>query len=182
MHITQPPCRAIGLYVYDPENCVKSESYKFCKRIRNPHGIQILEFLKALEECAPVVLQTWGEQARLLHDTVKEVHWIDDIWKMPASPRIRIHLDNSEMSDEVVHEPEFQSKVLTSEERHTQSLVEQAAKEAAHAAMGYAAHITRAAYISAEPYRAKREGSWISEDLFEPMKSETGRHPINWDT
>jgi hypothetical protein len=182
MHITQPPCRAIGLYVYDPKNRVTAEPYQFCKRIRNPYGIQISEFLNALEECASVVLQAWEKQARLLHDKVNEAHWIDDIWKVPASPRIRIHLDNTEMSDEVVHEPEFHPSLLPSGEYSSQLPVEPAIREAVDAAMGYAAHVTRNAYLTAEPYRAKREGSWISEDLFEPMQSETGRHPINWGT
>jgi hypothetical protein len=51
---------------------------------------------------------------------------------------------------------------------------------AAAATLGYGAHITRAAYLNAEPFRPTRQGIWISEDLSEPMKSETGRSPINW--
>jgi len=51
-----------------------------------------------------------------------------------------------------------------------------------HVKMGYRHHITRVAYLASAPFRATREGEWIPKELFEPMKSETGRHPINWDT
>jgi hypothetical protein len=56
------------------------------------------------------------------------------------------------------------------------------AREKAVAKMGFGHHITRVAYMCAEPFRATREGDWLPEELFEPMQSTTGRSPINWDT
>jgi hypothetical protein len=49
------------------------------------------------------------------------------------------------------------------------------------ARMGHGVHITRVAYFAARPFRAEREGEWLPEELCEPMKSMTGRSPINWD-
>jgi hypothetical protein len=58
----------------------------------------------------------------------------------------------------------------------------QEARKAAGARLGYEAHISRVAYMAAQPFRASREGAWILKELFELMESETGRAPINWDT
>lgn len=158
-------------------------SYKLCKRIRNPDGIRVSDLIDALNECAPIVLQTWGEQAKRLHEEVQIAHWIDDIWKLPASPQFRIYLDNTEMSDKEIRDAEpIPSEAYTlADDVHWYNM-DQAAKRTAHATMEYAAHITRAAYMAAEPLRREREGKWIPEELFEPMKSETGRHPIDWNT
>ncbi|KAI4943188.1 hypothetical protein J4E91_009628 [Alternaria rosae] len=51
---------------------------------------------------------------------------------------------------------------------------------AGEARLGYPAHITRKAYLPADPFRATREAEWIAEELFEPMKNETERGPVNW--
>jgi len=47
--------------------------------------------------------------------------------------------------------------------------------------LGLQFHITRTAYMSAEPPRATTEGEWLPEELFEPMKTETGRSNVDWE-
>jgi hypothetical protein len=90
---------------------------------------------------------------------------------MPGTPRFRIHLDNTDMSNELPP-----SEPITSAEMWN------AANTAAVATLGYSAHITRTAYMCAEPFRRSREREWVPDELIEPAKSTTGRHPINWDT
>lgn len=51
---------------------------------------------------------------------------------------------------------------------------------AGEARLDYPAHITRKAYLPADPFRATREAEWIVEELVEPTKNETERGPVNW--
>ena len=171
MHITNPPCRSLGIYCYD--NCVfpTHGTHILLKRIRNNNGIRVAELLDALQSCAPQLLAKWVKCAEHLRKNVTETgHWVDNVWLIPGTPRFRIHLDSCDMSDEVP----YANAVWTPEmARDAETLI--------GASLGYQAHITSTAYMSAEPPRATKEGEWLPEELFEPMKTECGRSNINWD-
>ena len=108
-----------------------------------------------------------------MREFLRVAHWIDDLWGHPATPRFRIYLDNADMSDDVPEalnrwEPILMAKL-------------EAFNTAAGATLGYPAHITCVAYLSAEPFRLEREKEWgVPDEWIEPAKSTTARSPINW--
>jgi len=172
MHVTNPPVRCLGVY----HNSMCAEGMpgfnKLLVRVRNDEGIRIAELLAALESVAPTVLETWRFNTQFLLDhRLKNAHWLDNVWLFPGVPRLSIHLDHTDMSDEVI---DYQAMKTFADV--------DAAEAVAQEKMGYRHHITRVAYMCAEPFRAEREGEWLPEELFEPMESTTGRSPINWDT
>jgi len=171
MHVTSPPCRSLGIYRYDNCPYALRGTHILLKRIRNDNGIQVAELLDALTTCAPELLAKWVECAEHFRKGITDDgHWVDNVWLIPGTPRFRIHLDNCDMPVEV---PDIESV-------NTIQLAN-AAEAAFGASLGYQAHITRTAYMSAELPRATKEGEWLPEELFEPMKTEDGRSNINWD-
>lgn len=165
MFVTYPPCKTLGLYhIDDSFECVPSP-LALLGRIRNNDGIRASEVIGALERYAPVVLSNWLRCAREIQDIIADAHWIDDIWQCPASTRIFIHLNNREMR---TARSSWSTLYMSGETR--------AADAAAAARIGYGAHITRIAQMTCQPFRESREGESLPEELFEPMKSETGRH------
>ncbi|KAI4924175.1 uncharacterized protein J4E92_007256 [Alternaria infectoria] len=172
MHITNPPCRCVGIYCYDAVvfgACGGAPA--LLKRIRNNDGICVGELLDALEDCAPKLLGKWAENAEQLRNRVTENgHWIDDVWRMPGTPRFRLHLDNYDMPDEMLR---IKDTTTPTGGRDPESV--------ASTFLGLQFHITRTAYMSAEPPRATTEGEWLPEELFEPMKTETGRSNVDWE-
>jgi hypothetical protein len=172
MPITNPPSRCLCVYhcAFSVEG--QPGNNELLARICNDDGISISELVNVLENVAPTVLSTWRREAQNLYDRVARSHWIDDIWFLPGKPRIRIYLDNVDMSTAY-----FDFEALLEGFNGLQL-----ATGAAAAKMGYNFHPTRVAYMVAEPFRAEREGEWLPEELFEPMETETGRHKINWDT
>ena len=170
MHVTHPLCRALGIYHHDFSRRTLCGSNVLIARVRIDHGVRVDEFVDALQNSSPLILDTWLMNADRLVEEIKRAHWIDDIWTIPGAPKIRVYLDNVGMLDEhdvinLAPSPdEFQ------------------AYDASRASvLGLSSHITRAAQMKAEPFRRSREKAWISEDLIEPAESTTGRHPINWD-
>jgi hypothetical protein len=143
-------------------------TYPPCKTLGLYHFDELVD---ALEACALTVMSTWKREANKLYDIVAESHWIDDLWRVPAQPTIVIFMDNHEMPNE-----NFGYEALARDYRYEEAHREVSAR------MGYGAHITCVPYLAARPFRASREGEWIPKELFEPMKSETGRSPINYDT
>ncbi|KAF1845462.1 uncharacterized protein K460DRAFT_366342 [Cucurbitaria berberidis CBS 394.84] len=171
MHITDPPCQTLGIYHYDSSTEASPSFQVLLKRISNSNGVRVSDIHDALEQLTPGVLSTWRRNAGDLHERVRELHWIDSVWWLPATPKIVIRLDNTAM----VVDPDFDYEELMS------GSSAEVARSAVAERYGYGFHITRLAYMSAEPFRATRQGEWVSNDLFEPMKSTTGRSPINWD-
>jgi len=170
MHVTSPPCRALGIYHDDYSKTHTNGRNTLLTRIRNDQGVRISELLNALQQVAPIVLETWFKSTEWLVGEILQGHWIDDIWKVPGAPTIRIFLDNVDMSDDV----HMFSSCDSAEEVH-------AWWTANPLVLGLSSHITRAALMKSEPLRRSREMEWISEDLIEPAESTTGRHPINWE-
>ena len=182
MQVTYPPTKSLGIYHFGYDGQGHHHSDKaLLARICKDDGIRIAELLEALEEVAPKVLSTWTMYAQHLHDIlIPTSHWIDDVWCMPGAPKVVIHLDNAAM-------PSAHVDRQVRPHRHLPSLMggERDFFDAGwlfQIRMGYRHHITRVAYLASAPFRATREAEWIPKELFEPMKSETGRHPINWDT
>ena len=167
MQVVYPPCKSLGVYHFDPGMLSWRGIYVFIRRLRRDDGIRIGDLVEALQEAVPIIHSTWMQRAEQLRERVKQGHWIDDFWKIPGTPRFRIHLDRCDMTDEYLPE-KFPQEWWNAPEA---AVVEQ---------FGSAAHITRDAYMCAGSFRAAREREWIPEELFEPMKSETERAPINW--
>ena len=171
MHVTSPPCRSLGIYRYDNCPYALRGTHILLERIRNDNGIQVAELLDALTTCAPEMLAKWVECAEHFRKRITDDgHWVDNVWLIPGTPRFRIHLDNCAMPDEVPDIGTVNTIQLAN-----------AAEAAFGASLGYQAHITRTAYMSAELPRATKEGEWLPEELFEPMKTNCGRSNINWD-
>ncbi|KAI4642946.1 hypothetical protein J4E93_007015 [Alternaria ventricosa] len=168
MQIAYPPCKSLGIYHFDPGTLSWRGTYAFLRRLRREDGIRIGDLVEALQEAAPTMHSKWMQRAGQLREQVKQGHWIDDLWKIPGAPRFQIHLDRCDMTDEY------------SPKKFPQGWMNAPEEAAVLAQLGSAAHITRDAYICAGPFRAAREREWIPEELFEPMKSETERSPINW--
>jgi hypothetical protein len=172
MQVTYPPCRSLGIYYYEPSVVATWGIHALLKRVRRDDGIRIADLLEVLE-ATPELMSRWMVNAEELREMVKEAHWIDDLWKIPGTPRFRIYLDRADMSDEKVHADSCLS---------TDAAISSTAITAAEATLGYPAHTTRTAYMSAERFRRSREREWVSDDLIEPAESTTGRHPINFNT
>jgi len=171
MHVTTPPCKALGIYYDDLWKTTGYGHNTLLIRIRNDQGVRISELIAALKRFAPVVLEAWLKDTEWLVGEIQKAHWIDDIWRIPSAPAIRIFLDSAQMPDESHSlgpspSPDEQCAYHDSRPR----------------VLGFSSHITRAALMNVEPCRRSREKAWISEDLIEPAQSTTGRHPINWDT
>jgi hypothetical protein len=175
MQVTYPPCRSLAIYYYEPSAVAMWGTHTLLKRVRRDDGIRVADLLEALKVTAPDLLSRWILNAEQLREKIKVAHWIDDLWKIPGTPRFRNYLECADMSDEKV-----QADSLNPSDVSISSAG--AAITAAEATLGYPAHITRTAYISADPFRRSREREWILEDLIEPARSSIGRHPINWDT
>ncbi|KAI4710739.1 hypothetical protein J4E89_004329 [Alternaria sp. Ai002NY15] len=169
MHVTHPPCRALGIYHHDFSRRTPCGSNALLTRVRNDHGIRVDEFMDALQNSLPAIRDTWLMNADQLVEEIQQAHWIDDIWTIPGVPTIRVYLDNVDMLDErnVINPVPSSDEFLAY--YHARGRV-----------LGLSSHITRAAQMDAEPFRRSREKAWISEDLIEPAESTTGRHPINW--
>ncbi|KAF2830699.1 hypothetical protein CC86DRAFT_316215 [Ophiobolus disseminans] len=160
MHVTNPAIRCLGLY----HNAMSQGGYpgnkKLLLRLRNDEGIRVAELLDAMESVAPTVLETWRSSTQFLLDhRLKNAHWIDNIWFLPGVPRLSLHLDHTDMSDEVI---DYDGMTTF----HGVDVADAQARRK----MGFRHHITR------------REGEWLPEELFVPMESTTSRSPINWDT
>ena len=171
MHVTHPPCRALGIYHHDFSRYTPCGSNVLLARVRNDHGIRVDEFMGALQNSLPAIRDTWLMNADRLVEEIQQAHWIDDIWTIPGAPAIRVYLDNVDMLDErnVINLVPSSDEFLAY--HHARARV-----------LGLSSHITRAAQMDAEPFRRSREKAWISEDLIEFAESTTGRHPINWHT
>jgi hypothetical protein len=168
MHVTYPPCKTLGIYHTATDTEESRPGFnKLLSRVHNEDGILIKELIDALEGCAPTVVASWKRDVEEFHRYVAEMHWIDDIWTLPAVPTISVFMDSYEMPD-----GEFDFDAIED------SSGTAAAQTAAVARMGCGAQITRVAYMSARHFRASREGAWIPKELFEPMESEAGRAPI----
>ncbi|KAI4924176.1 uncharacterized protein J4E92_007257 [Alternaria infectoria] len=167
MQIVHPPCRSLGIYHFDVGKFKIGRTHPLLRRLRREDGIRVIDLIRALHELAPSLLSTWMRYAEQLRDQIKDAHWIDDFWKIPGSPRFRICLDNTDMSDEYPLE-------------NLSRAASMARSAAADVQLGMDAHITRRPYMFAEQFRGSREGEWLPTDLFEPMTSETDRHPIEW--
>ena len=168
MQVVYPPCKSLGIYYFDHGELNPLGKHRLLRRLRRENGIRVMDLVRALHELAPVLLSTWMRHAELLRDQIKDAHWIDDLWKIPGTPRFRICLDSTDMSDDYSLEnlprPLFVSRELAAVDRQ----------------LGIDAHITRKVYMVAEQFKGTREGEWLPKELFEPMKSETDRHPIEW--
>jgi hypothetical protein len=173
MPVTYPLCRSLGIYYYEPSVVAMWGTHALLRRVRRDDGIRITDLIEALEATAPELMSKWMVNAEELREKVKEAHWIDIIWKIPGTPRFRIYLDRADMSDEKVHADSLRS---------TDAAIWSAAITAAEATLGYPAHTTRTAYMSAGRFRREREREWVSDDLMEPAGITVGRHPINWNT
>ncbi|KAI1685982.1 hypothetical protein KJE20_03947 [Pyrenophora tritici-repentis] len=172
MHITNPPCRAIGLYHHNSSMMAKCGWKRLLARLGNNDDIRIGELLDALKRSAPTVLTAWVRNSEwLAYGILQHTHWIDDVWILPGVPTIELHLDNVDMSDSAIHIDEVKIGAATMDTFNA----------AATASLGLRSHVTRIAEMNAMPFRRSRERAWISEDLIEPAESTTGRHPINWD-
>jgi len=171
MHVTSPPCRALGIYHDDFWKMHGNGRNTLLTRIRNDQGVRISELLEALQRIAPIVLEAWFKSTEWLVKEIPQAHWIDNLWRTSGASTIRIYLDNVGMSDDV--------HMINS----SPSLEEFDAWETANPlVLGLSSHITRAAQMNAEPLRRTREKEWISEDLIEPAESTTGRYHINWNS
>ena len=171
MHVTSPPCRALGIYHNDIWETHMNGSNTLLTRIRNDQGVRISELLEALRQVAPIVLEAWFKSTEWLVKEIPQAHWIDNLWRVSGAPTVRIFLDNVDMSDDV--------HTINS----SASLEElDAWRAASPLVLGLSSHITRAAQMNAEPLRRTREKEWISEDLIEPAESTTGRYHINWNS
>ncbi|KAF7452555.1 hypothetical protein PtrM4_059310 [Pyrenophora tritici-repentis] len=167
MHITYPLCKTLGIYhtVIGTEVMMSSPSQNaFISRVHNDDGIRVSELIDALELCAPGVVSDWKRDVGRFHD-----YLVDE--SLPATPTIIICMDNSRMPA-AKFDYHKASQIFGSYEARTMGWVQ----------MGYSAHITRVAYLAARPFHASREGEWLPKELFEPMMTETGHSPINWDT
>jgi hypothetical protein len=173
MQVTYPPCWSLGIYYYEPSVVATWGTHALLRRVRRDNGIRIADLLEALEATAPELMSRWMVNAEELREKVKEAHWIDDLWKIPGTPRFRIYLDRADMSDEKVHVDSCLS---------TDAAISSTAITAAEATLGYPVHTTRTAYMSVERFRRSREREWVSDDLIEPAESTTGRHLINFNT
>ena len=142
------------------------------KRICNNDGIRISELINTLVQVAPEALSKWTAHAQHFHDVVVPTsHWFDNIWRMPGAPKIAIRLDNA-----AIPSSDFDFNELAIQSGFNE------AQRAAGARLGYEKHSSRIGYMATVSFRATREGEWIPKELFEPMESETGQSPINWDT
>jgi hypothetical protein len=173
MHVTNPPCKTLGIYHVDGGFEPYPSYNKLVHRVHNDSGIRIAELVSALKGCTSTVVSSWKLRVEELRTRVTRSHWIDDIWTVPAAPTIVICMDNHEMPDDEV---DYDSITGSRYPQYGDQ------RRAAATRMGYGAHITRVPYLAARPFRASREGEWIPKELFEPLKSETGRSPINYDT
>jgi len=170
MQIVHPPCKSLGIYCYEPGMLSQWGTHTLWRRLRRDDGIRIGDLVGVLQDGAPALLSSWLEHAEKLRERINDAHWIDDLWRLPGTSRFRVYLDSTDMSDEQPSEDSIRSMTRSRE------------VGAVAAQLGYLSHITRMAYMSAEPFRATREGEWVPKELFEPMKSETERHPIDWNT
>ena len=168
MQIVYPPCKSLGIYHFGDGRFKIFGTHALLRRLRREDGIRVIDLVRALHELAPALLSTWMGHAEHLRDQIKDAHWIDDLWKIPGTPRFRICLDNTDMADDC--SPESLPRVWMAS-RESSAMDRQ---------LGMEAHITRQPYMFAEKFRRTREGEWLPRELFEPMKSETDRHPIEW--
>ncbi|KAI4660923.1 uncharacterized protein J4E79_005491 [Alternaria viburni] len=168
MQIVHPPCKSLGIYYYDHGRFKIIGTHLLMRRLRREDGIRVIDLVRALSELAPALLSTWTRHAERLRDQIKDAHWIDDLWKVPGKPRFRICLDNTDMPDDYSPENLPRAAFVSRE------------SAAVDVQLGMEAHITRQPYMFAEQFRGTREGEWLPKELFEPMKSETARHPIEW--
>jgi len=146
MQVTSPPCRALGIYHDDYWKTHTNGRNTLLTRIRNDQGVRVSELLYALQQVAPIVLETWFKNTEWLVGEILQAHWIDDIWNVPGAPTIHIYLDNVDMSDDV----HMFKSIASAEEVDAWST-------ANPLVLGLSSHITRAALMSSEPLRRSRE-------------------------
>jgi hypothetical protein len=84
---------------------------------------------------------------------VRGAHWLDDICATAGIPRLYVLLEEVAMN-RIKHEdvPDF------------------------------GAHVSKLLYVNEVMSRAETQGDWVGSELTDFGKSDTGRHPITWDT
>ncbi|KAI4925386.1 hypothetical protein J4E85_007265 [Alternaria conjuncta] len=98
LQVTNPPCRALGLYHDDPGGSV-AESTRLLVRVKNDNGVSIAEFAHALQYAAPTTHEAWMANANHLVNKIRRSPRSHDIWHIPGAPTIRVHLDNVSMPE-----------------------------------------------------------------------------------
>ena len=97
MFATQPPCKALGLYVH------ASDHFTRLKMLRNNEGIRLDELLQSIHQTLPKVQEAWAKQVRTaVEEEVEEdakplVLQTDKAWRCmnsSISPRMIILLES----------------------------------------------------------------------------------------
>jgi hypothetical protein len=100
MFLTDPPCKAIGVYV--PR--VGSGSLEPVAKILDVDGIRVGHLLSTLQEHCNVALDTWHKQAEKLRRDISESHWIKFTanwqkrypWSCPGFPKFTVFFEQVE--------------------------------------------------------------------------------------
>ena len=71
MLLTEPPCKALGIYVMHSE----TPPLKLVERVWNPHGIRVGQFLLALEAYVDKSIARWKRMVERDLARIKESHW-----------------------------------------------------------------------------------------------------------
>jgi hypothetical protein len=101
MFLTDPPCKALGVYVDQSPSAFLKQLARVC----DEDGIRVRPFLDALEHHANELLSTWISQANDMRQEIKESHWTDystaqqkrRLWKHYGSPKFVVFLEQTDV-------------------------------------------------------------------------------------
>jgi hypothetical protein len=187
MCVTQPPCKALGIYQSQDSMYLKYRSpdrrsnVRLLTRLHNNDGVRVDELIAAMEAHAQTLLATWINRAEGLTKQAGNGHWQEDIWTVPGTPRFELLLDASGMGQDYFDEEQADNRFTDPEN----TMLIRADGFDLWEFLGHPrsleGHITRHCYMWADGWRKDREAEWVPEEMMEPMRS-TIRYPINWDT
>ncbi|KAF2117056.1 hypothetical protein BDV96DRAFT_598001 [Lophiotrema nucula] len=97
-YITQPPCRTIGLFTWEPLLEMYGHSQlSFLTHLHDKDGIRTITLLNALDQVTNLVIERWVGYAKQLRQWISGGHWKYDVWTVPGAPKIVILLSNDEI-------------------------------------------------------------------------------------
>jgi hypothetical protein len=100
MFLTEPPCKALGIYV--PHN--NAAGLEHVTRLCDTQGLRVGHFLSALEQHAEDALIIWQDEAKIFRQGIQDPHWTDfttlrqkeNVWTHPGYPKFMVFLERAD--------------------------------------------------------------------------------------